>query len=198
MLGKTHLAVGIAAALAVTQPTAAAGCFLAAIGGAVGGTVCDVDTVRGSRGSGAMQCQIFAAALTAGSLILDRILGLGLRSSLSGADHAAVLFGTVLFAALWIFGFWSGHRSFTHSLLAMVLFGWAMHLISPAVSLPFLAGYGSHLALDLLNKRPLRLLYPLDFGVCLGIFYAGKGANRAFIWGGCLVSAVLILRAVAG
>ena len=35
MLGKTHLAVGVGAALTLAQPTTLAGCFTAIIGGAV-------------------------------------------------------------------------------------------------------------------------------------------------------------------
>ena len=39
MLGKTHLAVGVGAALTIAQPTTLAGCFTAIIGGAVGGVL---------------------------------------------------------------------------------------------------------------------------------------------------------------
>ena len=35
MLGKTHLAVGVGAALTLAQPTTLAGCFTALIGGGV-------------------------------------------------------------------------------------------------------------------------------------------------------------------
>ena len=76
----------------------------------------------------------------------------------------------------------------------LCLFTWAVNLIYPPMSMSFLAGYGSHLVLDLLNKRPLKLLYPLDDGICFGVFYSNREANTLCFYAGCLLSAYFILR----
>jgi inner membrane protein len=43
MLGKTHVAVGVAASLAILQPDTATGIISAVAGGAIGGWICDID-----------------------------------------------------------------------------------------------------------------------------------------------------------
>ena len=194
MLGKTHLAVGIAAALAVTAPSTPAACFTAIIGGAVGGVLPDVDTIRNDGKKGAPQVQFFAAAVTVGLLLLDSVLHTGLWDSLAARKEENLLMGAGLFATLWIMGFWSDHRSFTHSLLAVSLFTWTVNMIYPPLSICFLTGYASHLILDYLNKRPLKLLYPLDSGFCSGVFYSNREANTAFLYIGSLVAAYFIAR----
>ena len=74
----------------------------------------------------------------------------------------------------------SGHRGFSHSLLALVLETACLQMIFPAAALPFAAAFASHVLLDIMNKRPVRLLYPLKKGICLGWFYADGLANKAF------------------
>lgn len=46
------------------------------------------------------------------------------------------------------------------------------------VTMPFFIGMVSHLVLDLLNRRPLRLLYPLRGGWCLGLCWADGRVDR--------------------
>ena len=194
MLGKTHLAVGVGAALTIAQPTTLAGCFTAIIGGAVGGVLPDVDTVRTDGKKGAPQVQAFAAMLTAALLTLDSVLETGICAGIARRDPDTLAMGAMMFVALWLVGFWSDHRSFTHSLGAVCLFTWAVNLICPPLSMSFLVGYGSHLVLDLLNKRPLKLFYPLDTGVCFGVFYSNREANSLCLYAGCLLTAYFIAR----
>ena len=194
MLGKTHLAVGIAAALTVTQPTTLAECFTAVIGGAVGGVLADVDTIKTDGTKGASQVQAFAVVLTVAILMLDSVLETGICAGFAKYSEETVAKGVVLFVLLWFACFCSDHRAFSHSLAAMCMFAWAVKRIYPPVCVSFLAGYGSHLAMDLMNKRPMKLFYPLDNGVCLGIFYAKQKANKFFLYAGCLLSAYFILK----
>lgn len=74
----------------------------------------------------------------------------------------------------------SGHRGFSHSLLALVLETACLQLVFSAAALPFAAAFASHVMLDLMNKRPIRLFYPSKKGMCLGWFYADRLANKAF------------------
>lgn len=194
MLGNTHLAAGVAAALALTQPDSAAECFTAIMGGAAGSIVCDVDAIRGSRGTGAMQGQLIAGSLTAGILLLDSILKTGIWDRLTARDSGTLLTGIGLFCILWILGYFTAHRSFTHSLAALLLFTLAVKLIYPPLVPGFLTAYASHLILDLLNRKPLRLFYPLRTGISFGLFYADSRINRILIHAGNLISAFFILR----
>ena len=194
MLGKTHLAVGMGAALTLAQPTTLGACITAVIGGAVGGVLADADTMRTDGKLGATQVHAFAAVLTVSLLMLDSVLKTGMCAAIARRNDETLAMGGILFAALWIWGYFSDHRSFTHSLGAVCLFTWAVNMIYPPLSMSFLVGYGSHLVLDLLNKRPLKLFYPLDDGVCFGVFYSNREANTLCFYAGCLVSAYFIIR----
>ena len=87
-----------------------------------------------------------------------------------------------------------GHRGFSHSLLALVLETACVQLVFPEAALPFAAAFASHVLLDLMNKRPVRLFFPAKKGVCLGWFYADGLANKAFAAIGAfwLIVAILI------
>ena len=194
MLGKTHLAVGMGAALAMTQPTTLGGCFAALIGGTVGGILPDVDAIRTDRKKGATESQGAACMLTMVLLVLDSVLSTGLWAGIAARDRDTLTAGGVLFIALWFFSFWSAHRSFTHSLAGVCLFTVAVQLLCPDIAGAFLVGYVSHLVLDLLNKRPLKLFYPLDDGVCLGLFYANRTANSLCLYAGCALTVFFLVR----
>ena len=194
MLGKTHLAIGMAAALALIRPDTPAECFTALISGAVGGVLADMDTIRTDRRKGATQVHTFAAVMTAALLMLDSVLDTGLCAEIAQQNFNTIVAGTILFALLWVFGLCSDHRSFSHSLCAVCLFTWAVNMICPQMSRAFLTAYASHLVLDLLNKRSLKLFYPLDNGICFGVFYSNRKANKIFLYAGCLISAFFIIR----
>lgn len=189
MLGVTHLAVGMGAALTLAQPTTLGECFTAAIGGAVGGVLADVDTMKNDTKFGATQVQAFAAVLTASLLILDSLLKSGVWAEIRQQSDEELAMGGILFGILWLMGYFSNHRSFTHSLGAMLLFTWTVSLVCPSMSMSFLIGYASHLVLDLLNKRPLKLFYPLDRGVCFGVFYSNREADKLCMYAGWLLTA---------
>ena len=55
-----------------------------------------------------------------------------------------------------------------------------------------LGGALSHLLLDLTNKKPLQLLWPLKKGFCLKWFLSNRLANRVFLFLG-LAADVLAL-----
>ena len=57
----------------------------------------------------------------------------------------------------------------------------------------FSAAMLSHILIDLLNRRNVRLLYPLKKGFCLGICSADGMVNRALFLAGAAVSAVVSL-----
>ncbi|MCD7764217.1 MAG: metal-dependent hydrolase [Lachnospiraceae bacterium] len=97
--------------------------------------------------------------------------------------------GFLLMSILCVAGRISGHRSFSHSFLFFVLMGGAVYQIYPAFLPGFCIGCLSHLLLDCLNKKPLRLLYPVKKGFCLNLCYADGAANKVLLWVGLLLSA---------
>ena len=131
------------------------------------------------------------------ALIEDHLLDAGMWRSL--ADRGSYLWfaGLVGFVLTCTFAGISSHRGFSHSLLALALETISVWLVFPTAAMPFAIAFMSHLVLDLMNKRPVRLLYPAKKGVSLKWFYADRLANKFFAFaGGLWLIAVIILKAV--
>ena len=78
----------------------------------------------------------------------------------------------------------------------MVLETACLWLIFPDTALPFAAAFASHVLLDMMNKRSVRLFYPAKKGLCLGWCYSDRMANKMFaacgtVW---LIAAILLCR----
>lgn len=193
MMSKTHLAVGIAACLAAAPPTAEGLCY-ALMGGAAGSIVCDVDrsSERPSRdlkqGWGLAFTIFFAAFMHESytnwrTFAAENLLAYPMR-----------LVCIALLIVLLLFAVNGAHRGFSHSLL-MFIFSFALiFLISRQTSLFYGIGFLTHLLLDVLNKKPVRIFYPAK-GICTNWFYADGLANRILVWlGTAACTALLILK----
>ena len=55
----------------------------------------------------------------------------------------------------------TGHRGFTHSIIAAALFS-ITFIKTPAYIYPYIIGYGLHLLCDMFNTKGLPLLYPMQ------------------------------------
>ena len=184
MLGKTHLAVGVATALIITQPHSLDEIVATVIGGAVGGIICDIDVKidRSNRfaekaSTDALYGEI-AAGILASSLLLANWFMEGTVCRVVADNGMLAILGAVLFLILFVIGEKSKHRDRTHSLFFMIAFTISVMLIHLNIGLAFLFGYASHLTIDLLNKSPERLFYPRKKGVCFEICYADRFGNE--------------------
>lgn len=192
MMGNTHISIGIAAALAVTAPATPGECLPAILGGALGGMLSDIDIRSGKRLRDVSQTRMLAVGIAVVCLFLDSLFGGKLWSAMTANEHAGT--GALLLGLLCLFGSVQEHRGFTHSLLALVLFTGCVSLVCPPLLLPFGAGFASHLALDSLNKKPIRLFYPLKTGLCLKLCYADGRINALLLRLGLILSVLLLLR----
>lgn len=189
MMGRTHLAAGVACALAVAAAgeSAAATVALAVAGGAVGATLPDLDVKRGVE---ALVVRAIAAALVvpAAVLALRAPLAAGVPALLAAPPAVLGLAGLLAVCA----GIrLSAHRGFSHSLAALAGVTASLALVWPQVA-PYVAvGFASHLALDALNHRRVRLLWPAGRGFSLGLCSADGLVNRLVFSVSCLAAAIL-------
>lgn len=201
MMSRTHIAVGIATSLAVLQPATAVGCLAAVAGGAVGGIICDVDARTSEFARDARQGQAAAAAVVAAAVAADLAGSFGFCARIIEHLDANAALGVAGIAAIGYLGSRSAHRTFAHSLLALGLYCMALSLAAPPLVAPFALGFASHIVLDLLNKQPVQVLFPLKQGFCLGLCRADGAADRALSVLGTLVAAGLLawrIAAIAG
>jgi inner membrane protein len=197
MTGKTHIAVGAASALALAHagladPTPALACLAA---GAVGGLLPDADVASSEASRQLRRAWALLAVVVAAAAVADGALGFALLPHLAlaiaslGMPQVA---GIAILVAVCACGRASGHRGFSHSLVALAASHAAVRLALPTVAAAVAVGYASHLALDLLNKKPERLLWPMASGQRLGLFKSGGLADALLFVAGIGAAALLL------
>ena len=196
MLAKAHIAVGMAAAFSIVRPETVAEALPVIAGGALGCLICDLDCEKKSEKSDSSRWRAVMALVAAAALIEDHLLDAGMWRSLGQNGQYLWFAGLAGFVITCVFAGGSGHRGFSHSLLAMGLETLCLWLVFPAVAVPFSIAFASHVLLDMMNKRSVRLFYPAKKGLCLGWFYADRLANKVFtacgiVW---LIAAIIICR----
>ena len=179
MLAKAHVTVGMAAAFTIMKPGTVADALPVIAGGALGCLLCDLDCEVTKEKNESSRWRIVMGLIAAAALIEDHLLGAGMWNSLGTNGPYLWFAGLVGFVLTGGFASVSSHRGFSHSLLALAMFAGSLWLIFPAMTIPFAIAFASHQFLDMMNKRPLRLFYPKEKGVCLGMFYADRFANKA-------------------
>jgi inner membrane protein len=194
MLGKTHMAVGIAATLAITQPSGISELVLAVGAGSLGALISDIDvgTSNSHRDADKITAlsvvvvlAVFAMDYFCNTQIIERIIG--------SSGYLRIIAGLLLFIGICAFGKEQPHRSFMHSFLALILLSFALGLIWENAVIYFAVGFLSHLATDIFNKKKVRLLYPLKGGVSLGLFHAYGLANDIFFAVGSIIAVIEVI-----
>lgn len=194
MLGKTHMAVGSAATLAITQPSGISELVLAVGAGSLGALISDIDvgTSNSHRDADKITAlsvvvvlAVFALDYFCNTQIIERIIG--------SSGYLRIIAGLLLFIGICAFGKEQPHRSFMHSFLALILLSFALGLIWEKTVIYFAVGFLSHLATDIFNKKKVRLLYPLKGGVSLGLFHAYGLANDIFFAVGSIIAVIEVI-----
>ncbi len=193
MMGKTHVAMGMATSMMVLNPTSPKLCLFALAGGAVGGVVADIDTVKNDYKHDALIGQCIAYGTLLICLGIDFFNNYGMCDGFIKRNMKINILGIIIYLMLICGGVESKHRTFTHSLLALCLFSNAVCILFPQIVGSFIIGYLSHLILDITNKKPVPLFYPKGKGICLEWFYAGKIADKIFMVIGIVITLTLVV-----
>lgn len=138
--------------------------------GALGGVVADVDTVDNDYKADALIGQLLAVLIVGICIGTDCFLHIGVIQYIIEhiIEHKILsIAGGVFYIGLYVKGFLSDHRTFTYSLLAMLLFSIAIAMIYPGLAEGFIFGYMSYIVLDLLNKKTVPVFIRLVKGFVL-------------------------------
>ena len=186
MMAKAHITVGMAAAAAIMMPRDISGALPVIAGASLGCLICDIDCDNKSEKADSSRWRKVMTAAAIAALIEDHLLDAGIWRS-AGQNGSYLCFaGLAGFILTCTFAGLSNHRGFSHSLLALALESLSLWLIFPLLMKPFAIAFISHQILDIMNKKPVRLLYPVRRGFCLGWFYADRLADKLFAAGGSL------------
>lgn len=194
MTGKTHLAVGTAAALCITQPSSFKEMALCIAVSSVGSVISDVD-VKTSESSRDLN-KVTAAAVILGivTAFAEYQFDLGIIKNFSRESNIfRLLIGFAAFIAVCTFGKNQPHRSFMHSFPALLVLSGIVYFMYPALAPYFLVSMLSHIFIDLFNRKRVKLFYPVKRGFCFNMCKAGGIVNRIMFIAGSAVTAVFII-----
>lgn len=195
MMGKTHIFMGTAAALALTSPDTPIGILSALAGGAVGGMMpdTDLDSIKNIKD---VNTKAIAGTVAGICFAVDFFCKCGMIESIRNSNHTVALVGLVGFIALYFIGAFADHRSFTHSILATLLYSTAVGMMCRPLAIPFAIGFFAHILLDCTNKKGVKMFYPSKKKLSLKWFYASKKANIVFYYIGIALTVVFGVIAV--
>ena len=193
MLAKAHITAGMAAAFTIIMPENVPESLPVVTGAALGCLICDIDCDNASEKADSSHWRKVMVLVAAAALLMDWQLDAGMWASLGQNGRYLWFAGLAGFVLTCAFASISSHRGFSHSLAALALETVSLRLIFPSAALPFAAAFASHQILDLMNKRPVRLLYPLKKGFSLGLFYADRLANRVFALAGSIWLVLIVI-----
>jgi inner membrane protein len=173
MQSNTHAAVGMTVGLVASMAQPQDVTLLAVTAAFVGSIICDIDVGETGKKQTSMIISVVSGVAMIVLVIYSYIFNNGLPRTIIGA---------AIFLGLCIYGSRKPHRTFMHSLLGMMLLSGCVYLIIPAASVYFLLGYVSHLILDIINYRPVMLLYPWKKGYALKLCYSKSKASNVLLW----------------
>lgn len=189
MLGKTHMAVGIAAAMAALHPSTLPELVVGLGAAAVGAVISDIDVGTAEAHRDADIVTLMAVASVVGIAILEQIFHLGIINRIKqDAGMTRILLGVFVFIGVCAVGRKTPHRSMMHSLLVMAVLSGCVYMAFPMAMPYFAVAFASHLFTDLFNFKQVQLLYPIRQGICFKMFHAKGIANSVLLTvGGLLV-----------
>ena len=189
MTGETHLVVGVASVMAITQPKNIREAVTAIGIGAIGAIISDIDVGSSESRKGADKIIGMLGAVIIIIYLIDHFLHAGVWERIvSNRGVTEILIGVLLFVGTCVFGMEQPHRTFMHSLLALFILEIALTIMMPSANLYFAIGFISHLAIDLLNRKKVRLLYPLKEGWCFKLCHANGIVDRVLLYIGAFVA----------
>ena len=193
MLRNTHAAWGAASAVAVTQCSSIGQIIAVTCTGALGGVICDIDLFSKHNHKNRLARIILGiAAFIVLSAAVDFKAGTGIYRQIYAYAGLGQSAGIIGFIALCIIFMAAAHRKFSHSILACALSSLCVYLIYPPVCIAYTAGFISHLALDLLNRKPEQLFFPVKKGVCFNLMYSNRSGNTVLFLVGMLMTVIFL------
>lgn len=179
MIAKTHISVAMASTLLITQPKSIEELILCLGVAPVGAVISDID-ISTSESHEAINRLLRTVAI---SLIIlgfaEYNWNLGIIAYLKNDSNIMrIIIGIGAILGICIFGKNKPHRSFMHSILAVVLLTFSIYNVFPKIVPYFVISMSSHILIDTLNKKKVHILYPLPGGIAFNLCKANGIVNN--------------------
>jgi len=178
MTGKTHIAIGITAGLILSSGQPVENQLILILSSALGSLVPDLDHPKSKLNqkllfiNNKFYSALFYLSLTAGSIYLY----------FSTGNYVFSILGVITL----LIGI-SIHRSFTHSIVGILLFSWIMKIVTLKYNLPslysgFVLGYVLHLVADFFTVKGIKLFFPLNLSISSPIIIKTSSVSENIIF----------------
>ena len=129
-----------------------------------------------------------------GVVIVDAVFHVGIYDRLmADSNIARIITGISAFLCICIFGMKQPHRSFMHSILALLGLSFFVYMIFPDVAPYFSIGFISHMVIDALNGKREKLFWPIGKGFALRMCSSNGLVNNLLFHISNLLVLILIL-----
>lgn len=179
MTGNTHMAVGVASALALSKPSSYKEMILCIGIAAIGAVISDVD-VSTSKSHKKLDEIIFVCILTiVATIIIEKAFNIGIVSFfIRKSNLLRLIVGFFLFIFVCLYGMKKPHRTFMHSFIAVTALGSIIYIVHPFLLVPFVVSMLSHILIDMFNYKKVNILYPLKSGIAFNLCKADGLINK--------------------
>ena len=194
MLGKTHFSVGMAAGLAVCRPQSLAILVAGTAVAGFGGIISDIDVGTSDAHNKVDHIIGLAMGAIVGVVIADAVFHVGIYDRLmADSNIARIITGISAFLCICIFGMKQPHRSFMHSIVALLGLSFFVYMIFPDVAPYFSIGFASHMVIDAFNGKREKLFWPVGKGFALRMCSSNGLVNNLLFHISNLLVLILIL-----
>lgn len=192
---KAHVAFGNAVALSVLRPTTIEGLLITVGVSTLSSVLPDVDLKNSDIDKIFDKLMIVVCTFFITCFGLDKIFNLGLVEIVKNYNALPkYLVSIVLFIVLSFVSSKTPHRSFTHSIMGVIIFSLIVKFgFDNNVLFPFIIGMISHVFLDIFNMTGLELFYPIQNRKCLKLIDANGFGNRLILFISCLADIFIVL-----
>lgn len=197
MSGVTHLAVGMAACFVAFQPDTIEEVTLCIGVSSIGGMLSDIDVDTSTAKKKTERVVGVILLLFLVTILVNWKFHLGIEKLfLENLGFLRLLLGFAGLVAICMYGMEQPHRTFMHSISAVILTAGACWLLSPKLVPYMILSMSSHIILDLLNKKKVQVFYPFRWKWCLKLCKADGIVSSILLGLSSVVIAVQLCRAV--
>ena len=196
MTAKTHTACASALTLVLIQPNNIKYLTLSIAGSIIGGIIPDIDSKNSETNQIFDKVTIITLLTIAICIALEYYFNIGLYKLIAKKTNIIELsLSLVLFFIMCIIGSRTHHRSFTHSIIGLIIFSYILSISLPKIFIEsFIIGYISHIFLDLLNHKGLKLFFPIKKRLCLDLCDSDGLTNNIIFYTSIITIFILLIR----
>ena len=195
MTAKTHIATGTCLTVLMMQPDSIKYLTLGIAGGVIGSIIPDID----SKNSDVNQLFDKVTIITLLTIVIcsfiEYFFHIGIYKLIFKKNNKEeIIISSILFFIMCIIGSRTHHRSFTHSIIGLILYTFIISISLPKIIInSFVIGYVSHILLDLLNRKGIKIFYPFKKRYCLDLCDSDGIINNTMFYISLIILFIVII-----